>query len=226
MILKVCRRLATQRAFVKPTFSKIQNAQQLLHDKEGLLKQIKRINQRTLEPSQHTPIRELIRGLSIDSKLEEQLHAAEFTLHAEDGLHHAFPVSFNPYKNTQSVKAANEAIDIGYRSFNPTTHFSLENKMPVQSPYKVGERELLLFNLPSHTTSASIYELLHETKLKSISFEYCMLGLPAVARVQVETAAIAKDLLAKYEKSGLEHSSGRLILVRGGHNTPASASSL
>ena len=74
MILRVCRRFATkQRSFVKPSFTKVQNPEQLLYNKEFTLKQIKQFNQSTLKPSEYTPIKKLVKGLQIDVKLQTQL---------------------------------------------------------------------------------------------------------------------------------------------------------
>jgi len=86
---------------------------------------------------------------------------------------------------------------------------------------------VLLFNLPPDTTSTDIYSMFRDVKLKSVGFEYCMLGLPSVARVQLETTNTAKEIVARYEKSGIEHPSGRLVLVRGAQqNNSISSKSL
>ena len=60
-----------------------------------------------------------------------------------------------------------------------------------------------------------------------MSLELCMLGLPAVAKIRFDSADVVNNILASYEKSGIEDSSGRLILVRGeSTNNPISRASL
>lgn len=125
MILRVWRRLATLRPFVKPSFTGVQHPEQLLYNKEFTLKQIKQINDSKLNPKEHTPLKRLARGLGIHGKQYEQLHAAEFTLDAYDDARQSFSVKFNPYLNKHTIDASIEAVDIGYKPFDPTKHISL-----------------------------------------------------------------------------------------------------
>jgi hypothetical protein len=106
MIFRAVRRFTQSHKFVKPLLSNIQNPEQLLYNKDLLLKSIKRANMMKLNPKEHSPIKQLIRGLSIEQRFEDQLRNAEFTQTAYDGQQKPFIVTFNPYKSSQNLSIA------------------------------------------------------------------------------------------------------------------------
>jgi len=85
-------------------------------------------------------------------------------------------------------------------------HFSEHRGAPnieELAEYNLDDRTLLIFNLPENTTSEDIQVTIRETTSK-ISIKYCVLGLPAYARVEFESAEDLKKNLDKLENNKIE----------------------
>ena len=64
-------------------------------------------------------------------------------------------------------------------------HFSEERGVPAfeeLQEYEVDDKTMLLFNLPDNITKQDIQVMLRE-KVQKITIKYCVLGLPAYARI-------------------------------------------
>lgn len=78
-------------------------------------------------------------------------------------------------------------------------HFSEHRGAPnieELNEYNLDDKTLLIFNLPENITEQDIQVTIRETTSKII-IKYCVLGLPAYARVEFESAEDLNKSLSK-----------------------------